>query len=318
LPIDGSPETRRTGAHRLGGIPIVVIALLCFGALDTTTKFVSTAAPVVMALWFRYVVQTAMTLGVLWPHQGVRLFKTRQPRLQVLRGVLLTICNAIAFFSLGVMQVGEFTAIVMLTPLLMTVIAARALHEHVSGWRWLCVLGGFAGSVVVIRPGMDLFQWALLLPLLLVLANTAFQTLTGVMARTEDPATIHLYTGLVGLAVTTAALPFAWQALPPAVWAAIGLVGVLGTMGHFLLIVAYSRESVAVLTPFLYLQIAFGSLGAWLAFGHVPDAISLLGIVLIAACGVFGTWLTGREKEARRRLETPESSVAAVAGIDGR
>lgn len=295
-----------------------MLALLWFGALDTTTKFVSTAAPVVMALWLRYVVQCTVTVGALWRGRGLRMFHTAAPGQQVLRGLLLLSCSVIACFSLGVMQVGEFTAIVMLTPLLLTVVAALTLREAVSPLRWLCVLGGFAGTLIVIRPGMDLFQWTLLLPLLLVAANAAFQTLTGHMARNEDPATMHLYTGLVGLVLTSLGLPLVWHALPGAIWAGMLLLGVLGTLGHFLLIVAYSRASVVVLTPFLYLQIAFGSLGAWLAFGHVPDGWSLAGIALIAVCGVFGTWLNGREIQARRRLESPESSIAAIASADGK
>jgi hypothetical protein len=131
-------------------------------------------------------------------------------------------CSAIAFFSLRVMQVGEFTAIVMLTPLVLTMVAAVALHERISWLRWACVLGGFAGTLVVIRPGAGLFEWVMLLPLLLVLANTAFQVLTSRLTQTEDPGTMHFYTGLVGLAATSAALPLAWKTLPAAVWGGAG------------------------------------------------------------------------------------------------
>jgi len=302
--------------HGSGGIAFVVMALMCFGALDTTTKFASATAPLVMALWLRYLVQAGLTTAVLWPSRRQRLFRTGRPVLQFLRGLLLVICSSIAFLSLRVMQVGEFTAIVMLTPLLLTVVAAVMLHERVSWLRWLCVLGGFAGAMFVIRPGKDLFHWAMLLPLLLVAANTGFQVLTSRMARTEDAGTTHVYTGLVGLVVTSLALPLAWQALPWKIWAAIGLMGVLSTFGHFLLIMAYTRAPVAVLTPYLYLQIAFATLGGWLAFSHVPDTWSLAGIALVAASGVFGTWLTGREVLTRKRLESPESSIAAIAGAD--
>lgn len=310
------PRPALRAARGLGGVPFLVMALICFGALDTTTKVVSTAAPVVMALWLRYVLQTLSTLAVLWPRRRSRLFRTQHPLQQAARGLLLLTCSTIAYFSLAVMQVGEFTAIVMLTPLLLTVIAARALREPVSWRRWACVLGGLAGSLIVIRPGLGLFHWATLLPLLLVLANTSFQALTGLMARAEDPGTMHLYTGLVGLGATTACLPFAWQSLPGPVWAALGLMGLLGTLGHFLLIVAYTRAPVAALTPLLYLQIAFASVGAWVAFAHVPDGWSLAGIALIAACGVAGTWLTGREQQARLRLSSPAGGIAAVARAD--
>lgn len=302
--------------HRSGGIAFMVMALMCFGALDTTTKFASATAPLVMALWMRYLVQAGLTTAVLWPSRGTRLFRTARPGLQFVRGLLLLTCSGIAFLSLRVMPVGEFTAIVMLTPLLLTVIAAAMLGEQVSWLRWLCVVGGFAGAMLVIRPGKELFHWAMLLPLVLVAANTGFQALTSRMARTEDAGTMHVYTGLVWLVLMSVALPFAWQALPWTIWAAIGLMGVLSTLGHFLLIMAYTRAPVAVLTPYLYLQIAFGTLGGWLVFAHVPDAWSFAGIALVAISGVFGTWLTGREVLARRQRESPESSIAAIAGAD--
>ncbi len=269
-----------------------------------------------MAQWLRCLVQTVLTGAVLWPSRRLRLFSTRRPWLLVVRGLVLLSCSGMAYFSLQVMQVGEFTAVVMLTPLLLTVVAALTLHERVSCLRWLCVSGGFVGSMVVIRPGLNLFQWVMLLPLVLVATNTLFQTLTSRRAKTEDPGTMHFYTGLVGLVASSVALPCAWQPLPGANWAAIGLMALLGTFRHFMLIMAYSRAPVAVLTPYMYLQIAFATLGAWLVFAHLPDAWSLAGITLVAFCGVFGTWLTGREVLARRRLESSASTVAAIAGAD--
>ena len=299
-----------------GGIAFVVLAVLCFGALDTTTKFASATAPVMMALWMRYAIQTVVTAAALAPRRGAGLLRTSRPALQFVRGLLLLVSSGIAFFSLRVIGVGEFTAVVMLTPLILTVVAALTLHEPVSALRWLCVLGGFAGSLLVVRPGRELFQWAMLLPLVLVAANTGFQVLTSRLARTEDPGTTHFYTGLVGLLVTTAALPAAWTPLPWSTWLALVLMGILGTLGHFLLIVAYRRASVAVLTPFLYLQIAFATLGGWLVFAHVPDDWALAGIGLVAVSGVAGTWITAREVLGRRRSEAPESTIAAIAGAD--
>lgn len=301
---------------RAGGIAFIVIAVLCFGSLDTTTKLAAGVVPVAMAMWVRYLVQTTVTAAVLLPARGTALFRTRRPMMQFVRGLMLLTCSVIAFVSLRHMHVGEFTAIVMLTPLLLTVVAAWALRETVSWLRWACVIGGFVGTVVVIRPGRELFQLATLLPLLLVAANTAFQILTSRLAKTDDPGTMHFYTGLVGLVLTTLALPLVWQALPLRLWGVIALIGALGTLGHFLLIVAYTRTPVAVLTPYLYLQIAFAALGGWIVFAHVPDAWSLAGIALIAVCGVFGTWLTGREALANARRDPAESSIVAIAAAD--
>lgn len=287
------------GHRHFRGIAFMVVAVLCFAALDTTTKLAAAAAPAAMAMWVRFLFQTVSTCAVLLPSRGLSLFRTQRPGLQFLRGVLLLLCGVCAFFSLHFMPVGEFTAIIMITPLIITVIAALLLREPVSWLRWLCVAMGFTGCMLVIRPGSEVFHWAMLLPLVLVAANTAFQVLTSHLARTDDPGTMHFYTGLVGLLMATLVLPFAWQALSGSVWVVLLLVGVFSTLGHFLLILAYARAPVVVLTPYLYLQVGFAALGGWLMFAHVPDAWALSGIVIITGSGVFGTWLTGREARAQ-------------------
>jgi drug/metabolite transporter (DMT)-like permease len=304
--------------HRIGGIACIVLAVACFGALDTSNKLAAASVPVVMAVWVRCLVQTIATLGVMGPGLRTRLFDTRAPVLQAVRGLLLISTNTLAYISLAHMPVGEFTAIVMLTPLLLTVIAAWTLNERVSVLRWLCVGAGFAGVLMVIRPGADLFEWASLLPLLLVAANTAFQLLTRSLARHDEPATIHFYSGLTGLVVTSALLPLFWRVLPAPMWGLLAMLGVLGALGHFLLIMAYQRAPVALLTPYLYLQIFFAALGGWLVFAHVPDAWSIGGIALIVVAGVFGTWLTGRDELHPSRGRDAESSVQAIAGADER
>jgi drug/metabolite transporter (DMT)-like permease len=280
----------------MGGIVLVVGAVACFAALDTTTKYVSTSVPLLMALWFRYAFQAVATTITVLPVRGMSVWRTRNPRFQWLRGVLLLTSSLLAFASLKYMPVGEFTAIVMITPLAITLLAATVLKESVSPLRWLLVSGGFAGTLVIIRPGGEAFHWASLLPLGLVATNAWFQVLTSKMARTEDPVTMHLYTGWVGTFMASLGLPFVWTALPHWwLWAALCFMGAMGAIGHFMLILAYQRAPAATLTPYLYAQIAFAMLGGWLVFSHVPDGWAMAGIAAIALCGAGGAWLTVRE-----------------------
>ena len=280
----------------LAGIALAVAACACFAALDTTTKYVSLSVPLLMALWFRYAFQAVATTLVVLPLRGAAVLRTEHPRFQVLRGALLLTSSLLAFASLKYMPVGEFTAIVMMAPLAITLLAATVLKEHVSPLRWMLVAGGFAGTLVIIRPGGEAFHWASLLPVGLVVTNAWFQVLTSKMARTEDPVTMHLYTGWVGTLMASVALPFVWTALPSWwLWLGLCFMGAMGAIGHFFLILAYQRAAAATLTPYLYTQIAFAMLGGWLVFAHVPDGWSLLGMAAIAVCGAAGAWLTVRE-----------------------
>ncbi len=286
----------RPAQHPLAGIALVIAACACFSALDTTTKFVSASVPLLMALWFRYAFQALATAAIVLPLRGVRILRPMHPGFQVLRGVLLLVSSLLAFASLRYMPVGEFTSIVMMAPLVITVMAATVLKEKVSPLRWALVAGGFAGTLIIIRPGGETFQWASLLPLGLVASNAWFQVLTSRLARTEDPMTMHLYTGWVGTLIASVALPFAWTPLPGVLlWVLLCVMGLLGTVGHFMLILAYQRSAASTLTPYLYSQIAFSMLGGWWVFSHVPDNASIVGMLLIAVCGAAGAWLTVRE-----------------------
>lgn len=283
--------------HALAGIALVVAASACFAALDTTTKYVSASVPLLMALWFRYMFQAVATTAIVLPQRGWAIWRTHHLPWQLLRGLLLLTSSLLAFLSLRYMPVGEFTAIVMITPLVITLLAATLLKEQVSLLRWLLVAGGFAGTLIIIRPGGSSFGWTSLLPIALVASNSWFQVLTSKLARTEDPVTMHLYTGWTGTLLSSLALPFVWTALPdPWLWAGLGFMGLTATVGHFMLILAYYRAPAATLTPYLYSQIGFAMLGGLFVFSHVPDHLSLVGIVMIAVCGAAGAWLTVRER----------------------
>lgn len=292
----------RAAAHPLAGIALALAACACFAALDTTTKFISTSVPLLMALWFRYAFQALATTAVVVPLRGRRAWRTQHPKFQVLRGLLLLASSLFAFASLKYMPVGEFTAIVMIAPLAVTLLAATVLKERVATLRWVLVAGGFAGTLVIIRPGGDAFHWSSLLPLCLVVTNACFQVLTSKLARTEDPLTMHLYTGWVGTLVASLPLPFVWAHVgSPVTWALLFLMGLAATVGHFVLILAFQRAPASTLTPYLYSQIAFAMLGGLLVFSHVPDAWALMGMALIAVCGATGGWLTMRE--SRMKME---------------
>ena len=298
-------NSARAAPSALAGILFLVVAVACFAVLDTAVKYVGAAVSVVVSVWFRYAFQALAVSAFMLPRHGKRLLQTAHPRFQLLRGLLLTAISALAFISLQYMPVGAFTAIVMTAPLVVTLLAALFLKERVSPLRWLLVAGGFAGTLLIVRPGGAVLGWASLLPLTLVLMYAWFQILTSQMARTESPLTMHFYTGWVGAALSSLALPLFWTVLPDAkILALLILIGLMGTVGHFLLILAFARTPASTLTPFLYSQVGFAMFGGWLVFGHVPGTWELAGIALIVVCGASASWITAREK--RLPIEMPE------------
>ena len=294
----------RPAPSAVWGIVLVVTAMACFATLDTTTKVVSAGVPLLMALWFRYFFQAVLTSSVVLTTRGWRSLRTAHPKFHLLRGLLVLGSSLFAFLSLKHMPVAEFTSIIAIVPLAVTLLAAKALDERVSTLRWSLIIGGFLGTLIIIRPGSEHFGWSTVFPLMVVVTNSCFQVLTSKLARTEDPVTMHFYTGWVGTLIASLALPFVWTALPSWwLWAGLVLIGLAASAGHFLLILAYTRTSGSTLTPFFYAQIGFAMLGGWLAFSHVPDGWSMVGIGMIALCGALGAWLTARESQALKQVK---------------
>jgi hypothetical protein len=161
-----------------GAILLIVLTSLAFAILDTTTKHATRLAPVLMLLWFRYAFQAVVTFAMRFPSQRAGLFATPNPRFQLLRGVLLLTTSACAFFGLQHLPVGEFTSIIMLSPMVATAMAAAVLKDHVAPVRWALMALGLLGVLLVVRPGGQVFGWALLFPMLLVVAYAWFNVLT--------------------------------------------------------------------------------------------------------------------------------------------
>ncbi len=281
--------------------------MACFVVLDTTTKVVTTGVPMLMALWVLFLVQALVTGGYVLVARGWGSLKTAHPGLHATRGGLLLVVQLLAFFSLKYLPVGEYTALAMTTPLVVTLLATRFLGEHVSPLRLVLVALGLVSTLVIVRPGSNAIGWAMLLPLALVLFNAAYQLLASKMARTEDAVTTVFYTCSTALLLSSLPLAWVWQPINDLnLWLGLLLMGVAAACGNLFFILAFERAPAATLMPYMYLQIGFGILGGWLMFDHVPDFWALVGMGMVAACGMAGGLLTLYETRARQReLRSP-------------
>lgn len=299
------------------GISLVVLMSVCFAGLDTIVKFSGQFLPVLLMLWVRYAFQ-AVVMTVWLARSKTAGFRAARPKFQILRGLLLLATSAMSFFGVQHMPVAEFTAIVMLTPVIVTMLAAWVLHERVSPLRWTLVVGGFVGALIVIRPGSGLFGWAVLFPIAGTLCYASFQALTSKLSALESPYTTHFYTGAVGAAMLSPLLLASGIDIPAVLHSAgnsqIALmvaVGMLGTVGHLLLIFAVGLAPTATLMPFIYVQIVSAAAFGWLVFRHAPDGFGWIGMGVVAVCGAASAWLNVREASQKRLVSAVEADTIA-------
>jgi len=285
---------------------MIVGAVATFSIMDATIKTMLPRLPVPFLVWARWTFQVVAMLIWLGPTMGRGMVRTQRPRLQLLRGLLLISSSLCFFMALRSLPLAEATAINYTTPVLVILLAVLFLGERMTRPRIAFVVAGVVGMLLIVRPGADLFRGASLLVLCSASFYAVFQILTRVMAR-EDPRVMLLYPALVGAAVMTVAWPFFGSRLE-LTWldmAKLLMVGVLGTGGHFLLILAFQRAPASALTPFTYAHLVFATLVGWLVFGDFPDTLTLVGMAVIGGSGLLLTW-----HERRRALMAPAEPIA--------
>jgi len=270
------------------GIGLMLLAVLCFAALDATSKKLSQTFPVPFLTWARYVVHFLLMMAFLAPSMKARLIRTQRPALQIWRAVMLVGTTGFAMASFRIMPLAEATAIIFVTPLAVALLAGRLLGERLDAARWIAIVAGFCGMLLVARPGGAMAVAGIAWALAAAACYTIYQIQTRMLSPGENTWTMLFYTALVGTVVMSLGLPLFWTGemptLPQA--AMIASLGVYGGAGHFVLIRAFRHAPASTLSPFLYVQLVWAALFGFLFYDHVPDHISILGMAIIAASSI--------------------------------
>lgn len=294
--------------HPLRGIALITAAVFMFSAMDTLAKFMLSADyPVAGLIWARYAVNLLVMLALLWPRMGGKLFRTTRPGLQLVRGLLLVASTLCFYLALRYLPLAEAAAISFVGPVLTTILAGWLLRERASGSQWVAVLLGFAGVLIIIRPGGGLFTPAAVFPLLTAVLFSFYQIVTRKMSGHEHNYTTLFYTALIGGIVASLALPFGWQN-PTLIQAAIMFgMGVFGGYGHYLLIRAVEYASPASLAPFGYSQLVWSTVLGYAVFGDFPDNGSLLGMAIVVIAGLLAlNWKQMRRPPQESSANSPD------------
>ena len=298
---------RHASSHvPLEAVALVVCATICFSLLDGMIKTLAPRYPVPLLVWARWSVQAIAMLLWLGPSMGRALIATAKPAVQIVRALILVGSSLCFITALRFLPLADATALIYSTPMLVVIGAVLVLHERLTRARTAFIVAGVAGTVMIVQPGADLFRGASLLVLIAAACSAAFQILTRKLAH-EDSRVLLFYPALVGSVLLTFVLPtLPMPAHVPWTDAAILLVGaVIGTIGHFLFILAFQRAPATGITPFTYMQLVWATLVGWLLFGDFPDALTMAGMLVIAASGLLLAWHERRGSAAALTLQAP-------------
>jgi len=287
-------------------ILLIVSAVGCFSLLDSIVKFLAALYSVPLLVWARYMLQAAAIVAWLGPTMRSGLVRTRQPWLQVARGTIL-LCSSLLFFNaLKYLPLAEATAINYTTPTLVILLSVVVLKERMTLPRWAFVVAGMAGMLLVVRPGAAILHGGALLALGAAGFYATFQIMTRKLSA-EDPRVTLFYSALCGTVLLTFVLPFVDlpRAMPWTHVVLVGVMGMLGTAGHFLFILAFQHAPASGLTPFTYVQIVWATLLGFVLFGHFPDVPALAGMAIIAGSGLLLAWHERRRTRVLAETQEP-------------
>ena len=267
------------------GGALMLAATVLFSISDTMAKYVTAAVPPVELATIRYGVFVLMASALLWRQRGS--LRSRRPLLQVLRGVGV-VGSALAFItSLRFLPIAEATALNFVTPLMITVLAVPVLGEVVRPQGWLAVLIGFAGMLVVVRPGLGGMHPAALLVIASSLCWSVAMLITRRIVGVDRASVTLLWTSATGFILLLGALPFFLQPMSLREFGLCLAVGVVASGGQWLAVLAYLYARATVLAPLSYAQLIWSSALGFLVFGTVPDRFVLIGAAIIAVSGLY-------------------------------
>lgn len=283
--------------NRTRGILWMLATMICFISLDTMMKYLMETYSLVEVTWARFFFATVVALVACGPRLP-SLAISRHPRQQLLRSIFLM--STTGMFNAGIRTVPLATAttIMFLNPVLVTVLAIPLLGEKVGLQRWIGVLLGFLGALVVVRPwqeGMGAYGYGVIFLLIAAMLNANYQILTR-RVRGDDPLTSLLYTATAGAVVTSFLVPWFWIWPKSAFhWLLLMGTGIAGGVGHLFLIRAFRAAPASVVAPFSYSSLVWATILGFVIWGDWPDLWTWAGAALIIGSGLY---IFSRERRA--------------------
>jgi drug/metabolite transporter (DMT)-like permease len=290
LPTRAGPAT--------SGMALMLVTMAVMGAMDAAAKtLVADYAPW-QVLFVRHALLLAFCLAWFGPRRVASLLVSKRPGLQFVRVTVLIVEIGMVLFAFRFLPLADTHAVLAVAPLLVTALAFWLLGEPVGIRRWAAVAVGFVGVLIILRPGLGVFQPIALLPLGAALLWAVYQVLSRKVAAIDSSETTFLWLVVAGFVVPGLTMPWLWRT--PDAWFDVSLfllVSVLGAVGHFLLLLALRVAAASTLQPFSYTLLVWAAIWGWLVFGDVPDLATCAGAAIVVASGLY-TW----HRERRRAL----------------
>ena len=255
--------------------------------MDGIAKYLSSSLPVLQITWARYFFTVVIILPIMVLFFKKNLKLSEKPKLQIIRGVLLFFANILFFYSISQISLSKALTLAFIAPLIVTIFSPIFLNEKVGFNRWVAVMIGFFGCLIVIRPGLIGFNLATFAALGTGFMYGFYLIVTRKLSNVDNPLLTLLFTGIVGAFLGSFAIPFYWVMPSSDQWFFLFLIGFFASIGHLFLILSLKLADASKLAPFGYFEILPNVIIGFYFFNNLPDIFHLAGLVLIIGSGVY-------------------------------
>lgn len=280
-----SRELARANMWR--GILLMSFAFLLYSMSDLFAKMLSAEFHPVQIGWTR---QLGLLTGVIFLlfQRGLSVFQTKRPGLQITRGVIASTSPVLFTMAVAQISLADAVAVSFVAPFLVVIFGAIMLKEHISRKQFFGILGAFIGTLIIVRPGLGVFQFGTLFVLLAATAFALRQVISRMVAGVDRTSTTVAYAGTVSVLILSCIVPFFWKT--PENFQHYGLFFLLALtagFGEFFIIRALDITLAVILAPLQYTMIIWGILWGWLVFADLPDGWTLIGTLIIVLSGIL-------------------------------
>ncbi len=269
------------------GIVLMLAGIIGFSLMDAIIKWLTADYPVPQVVALRSWFGLPLLLLLAVYEGGPKALKTRRPLVHVGRYLLVLALSFSFFWALSQMKLVDAVAITFAAPILIAALSVPLLNEPVGLRRWLAIGVGFCGVLIILRPGMGVFQWAALVVLGSAVVYALLMITTRAFKSTESTASLMLYPQL-GMSITGLFFaPFFWVTPSLSDLGLFALAGLTGSVGVVCLTHAFRLAPAATISPFEYSALIWASLLGFLLWGELPDRITLIGAAIVISSGLY-------------------------------
>ena len=269
------------------GILFAVLAYFFFSLLDTVQKTTVIYHSIFQILFLKYFFTLFLSIFESYRKKNNYFFKTKNFKLQITRSILSIIESGCFVLSFRYLTLADAHSIGSLTPIIIVALSAIILREKVNLKTWIAIFFGFIGVLVIIRPGLSIFDPMSLIPLAGAFFLSFYQILTRKVSKYDSSETSLFYTSVIGIILMSLIIPFFWQPLQSYSYLLFLGIGVFFSLGIYFQIIALSFAKASVIQPFHYTLILWAIILGYFFYNDFPDIPTIIGAIIITLSGIY-------------------------------